>query len=1084
MSAKQVLPLFAVVLGMLSVGTAPAPAQAAGPAWAIRSIAVPTNFSQTDSEACHEFICDGYQLVVTNVGSAPSSGSLTVRDTLPPGVFVASPESCVAVVGGSMLTCRYGELAPGASYTTAFFVRLGAGVASSVVNFAEVEGGGAPRAVTRPPTTMANTVNGVTAAFGVQDFGVGVFGSGGLPDALAGDHPSLLSTTVNYTTRLNSDASTAEIAALPVQEPKTEIVDLPPGFVADPAAAAQCPESLMQGKEGQCPAASVVGEVEIERGTDEPAPAVLYNVVPEAGYPALFGFEYQGAIFYLRPRVLPSANGYVVSVSVPDITRSVNVKVSGVQITFFGNPTEHDGAGNGLALFTNPDECAAGPLNARLEMDSWVDPERWVSVEAPVYEAGATQAVTGCGAVAFEPTIEVSPEQATADTPSGYEVVMRVPQAPNVVGYQATADLENATITLPAGVSISPSAANGLVACQASGPEGIELGTRDERDSENRVQEGEEMGEDGLVHPAPGHCPAASQIGEVEVVTPLLEHPLKGHVYVAAPACGGEGQPGCTQASATNGELYGLYLEAEGSGVIVKLKGAVSANPATGQLTTTFSENPQLPFSELKLKLTGGERAPLANPQTCGSFKATSDLTPWSAPETPDATPFSSFPVSSGCGAAFSPSFTAGTVSSTAGSYSPFTLTFSRNDGEQDLSGLSVGMPEGLIGKIAGFAQCGEAEVKAAEANTGGCPSTSKVGTATAAAGAGSDPLYQAGPVYLTGPYNGAPFGLAVVVPANAGPFHLGDVVVRAAIHINPSTAAVTVVSNPLPQMIDGVPLRVKTVNVTVGEAGDFTFNPTSCNQMSIGATISSAQGADAGVSSGFQATGCANLPFKPVLSASTVGKASKAGGASLDVKVTSGAGQANIAKVDLQIPKQLSSRLTTLQKACTEAQFAANPAGCPSASDIGSAIVHTPLLNSPLAGPVYLVSHGGAAFPDVEIILQGEGVQLVLDGKTQIKKGITYSHFESVPDAPFTSFETKLPTGKFSIFAANVPAKDDYNLCGQSLSMPIEIVGQNGAVVKQTTKVDVTGCLKAKKATKKKKKVEKKVSKATKRGK
>jgi hypothetical protein len=325
--------------------------------------------------------------------------------------------------------------------------------------------------------------------------------------------------------------------------------------------------------------------------------------------------------------------------------------------------------------------------------------------------------------------------------------------------------------------------------------------------------------------------------------------------------------------------------------------------------------------------------------------------------------------------------------------------------------------------------------------------------------------------VYLTGPYNGAPFGLAVVVPANAGPFHLGNVVVRAAIHINPSTAAVTVVSNPLPQMIDGVPLRVKTVNVTVGEAGDFTFNPTSCNQMSIGATISSAQGADAGVSSPFQATGCANLLFKPVLSASTVGKASKAGGASLDVRVSSGAGQANVAKVDLQLPRQLSSRLTTLQKACTEAQFAANPAGCPSASDIGSAIVHTPLLNSPLAGPVFLVSHGGAAFPDVEMILQGEGVELVLDGKTQIKKGITYSHFESVPDAPFTSFETKLPTGKFSIFAANVPAKDDYNLCGQSLSMPIEIVGQNGALVKQTTKVGVTGCPKAKKATKKKKK-------------
>jgi hypothetical protein len=645
-----------------------------------------------------------------------------------------------------------------------------------------------------------------------------------------------------------------------------------------------------------------------------------------------------------------------------------------------------------------------------------------------------------------------------------------VPQTPNVPGTPATPDLKNAVITLPEGVAISPSAANGLVACQAGGPEGIELGDHDLLAGENRVQEGEEMGEDGLVHPAPGHCPSASQIGEVEVTTPLLEHPLKGHVYVAAPSCGGEGQPACTTASATNGELYGLYLEVAGSGLVIKLKGRIAANPVTGQLTTTFSESPQFPFSELKMKLNGGQRAPLANPQTCGTVTATSDLTPWSEPETPDATPFSSFDVTGCHGSPFNPSFTAGTVSPAAGSYSPFTLTFSRNDGEQDLSRLTVNMPEGLIGKIAGFAQCGEAEVKAAEGNVGGCPAASRVGTATAAAGAGSEPLYQSGPVYLTGPYNGAPFGLAVVVPANAGPFHLGNIVVRAAIHINPSTAQVTVVSNPLPQMLDGAPLRVKTVNVTVGEAGNFTFNATSCNQQSIGATISSAQGATASVSSPYQAQGCANLPFKPSLSASTVGKASKAGGASLDVKVSSGAGQANVAKVDLQLPKQLSSRLTTLQKACTAAQFESNPAGCPSAANIGSARVSTPLLTSPLAGPVYLVSHGGAAFPDVEIILQGEGVELVLDGKTQIKKGITYSHFETVPDAPFTSFETKLPTGRYSTFAANLPTKDDYNFCGQSLSMPIELTGQNGAVVEQTTKLSVTGCPKAKKATKKKK--------------
>jgi len=272
-------------------------------------------------------------------------------------------------------------------------------------------------------------------------------------------------------------------------------------------------------------------------------------------------------------------------------------------------------------------------------------------------------------------------------------------------------------------------------------------------------------------------------------------------------------------------------------------------------------------------------------------------------------------------------------------------------------------------------------------------------------------------------------------------------------------------------------------VNVTVGQEDNFTFNPTDCAGSSITATISSAQGASAGASAPFAATGCAGLPFKPALTATTAGKASKAGGASLDVRIvmphpgpsssssSSQVAEADIAKVDLQIPRQLSSRLTTLQKACTEAQFAANPAGCPSASNIGSAIVHTPVLNGPLAGPVYLVSHGGAAFPDVEIVLQGEGVRLVVDGKTQIKHGITYSHFESVPDAPFENFETKLATGRFSIFGANLPEKAKYNFCGQSLAMPIELVAQNGAVVKQTTKVGVTGCPKVKKASKPKKK-------------
>jgi hypothetical protein len=1055
-------------------------AEPASPAWAIRSDALPTNFTLADSAVCHpeapgEATCDSYVVSVTNVGSEPSSGGATVKDTLPAGVVVANAyaEGCTGVVGGSTVTCALGEIPAGMETRLGIEVRVTSSAGASVTNFAEVEGGGAPRAVTEEPGTVANTVDGASPEFGVQDFGVGVFGAGGLSDALAGDHPSSLATTVNYTTLLNhSSPFRNELSYLAVQEPKTEIADLPLGFIGDPLAAAECPESVLQKTEilpGRCPAASVVGEILIEEGPNS-YHAFIYNIVPEAGYPALFGFEFQRGLVYLRPRVLPSSEGYVLSVAAVDVTRSTNLKLSGATITFFGDPTTHDGAGNNLEFFTNPDGCAAGALKGRFEMDSWVDPERWVSAESTFFEASAGQTVTGCGALVFAPTIEVKPEpeQSTVDTPAGYEVDLRLPQTPDTQGTLATPDLRDAVVSFPAGVSVSPSAANGLAACQASGPDGIELGSNDVVGGENKVQEGEEMGVDGLVHASPGHCPLASQIGTVEAVTPILEAPLKGHVYVAAPSCGGEGQPACTEASAADGELFGVYVELAGSGVIVKLHGEASVNPATGQITTKFTEAPQFPFSELKLKLNGGPGAPLANPQVCGTISATSVLTPWSAPVTPDAEPSSPFTIT-GCNGTggFAPSFLAQSESSSAGVFSPFTVSFGRVDGEQDLGGLSVGMPAGLLARIAGVALCGEAQ-----ADAGSCPAASRIGSAVAAAGAGSAPFWQSGQVFLTGPYGGGPFGLSVVVPAKAGPYNLGNIVVRAAIHVNPVTSAVTVVSNPLPQMVDGVPLRVQRVEVTVGEGGGFTFNPTNCDAQSVTGTISSAQGASVGVSSPFAVTGCANLPFRPVFTASTVGGASKADGASLSAKlVLPGAvagsgmlgGGANVASVKLEFPKQLPSRNTTLQKACLAAVFQANPASCSAASDIGSVLVHTPVLSVPLAGPVYLVSYGGEKFPQIVMILQGEGVTLDVPGTVFVSKaGITSVTLKSVPDAPFSSVEVRTPRGPFSILTANVPEQDEFSLCGQSLSMPTEIVGQNGAVVRVATKIAITGCAKS----------------------
>jgi hypothetical protein len=645
-------------------------------------------------------------------------------------------------------------------------------------------------------------------------------------------------------------------------------------------------------------------------------------------------------------------------------------------------------------------------------------------------------AIEGCGLLAFGPSltarpIGVQPGVPLADSPSGLSFDLRVPQEESLTGL-AIANLKNTVVTLPAGIAVSPSAANGLGACTE-----------------------EEIGLHNAQKPS---CPDDSKVAEAEIVTPLLQAPLKGSVYLAQ-----QGDAGPAQGSNPFSSLLALYLVAEGSGALVKLAGHVEVDPSTGQLTTTFENNPQIPFNELKLSFFTGPRAPLVTPLACGTYTTTTQLTPWSAPFSgPPATPSDSFTVASGCGGGFAPSFTAGMTSDQAGAFGQFSVTFSRQDGEQRLAGVQVTMPPGLLGVLKSIVQCPEPQ-----ASQGACGPESLIGHTTAAAGPGPDSFYVGGNVFLTGPYKGAPFGLSIIVPAVAGPFNLGNVIVRAAINVDPHTAQITVTSDPLPRILQGIPLDLRTVNVTVDRAG-FMFNPTNCSPLTVAATIVSTSGAGIGASSPFHVTNCATLGFKPKFTVSTQAKTSKANGASLDVKVTSRSGQANIAKVDVSLPKALPSRLTTLQKACAEAQFNTNPAGCPAGSVIGMAKALTPVLNVPLTGPAFLVSHGGAAFPDVEFILQGQGVTILLDGKTDIKKGITYSKFETVPDAPISSFETVLPEGPHSVLAANVPAKAKGSMCSTSVVMPTMITGQNGAVVRQTTKIAVTGCPKVKKAKKK----------------
>jgi DNA-binding beta-propeller fold protein YncE len=871
-----------------------------------------------------------------------------------------------------------------------------------------------------------------------------------------------------------------------LQNVKDIKVQLPPGLIGNPTNFPKC--NAHTAKEGECPTDSQVGVLEYQ--ADYPmkqpdgfvAPTLeerevegcssyclvpLFNLEPQHANPAEFANPGDVSKAQLPFEVRAGAD-YGVTDSTVDIIAAAPVQFLRIRIwgvpanpghaagRHFGCPRRTHGVcspeGPEVPLLRSPTSCA-GAQTVKADFDTWVEPGIYTA------KAGKMEGFTGCDKLKFEPSFEAQPTTNVADSPTGLHVDLHVPQDLTSEGREdpkglATADLENATVALPAGMAVNPSSADGLQAC-----------------SEEQIgylpQQSGEAGKPQFT-PDPASCPDASKIGTVEVNTRLIDHPLTGGVYVAA------------QDANPFSSLLALYIAIYDptTGVVVKLAGKVTPDPVTGQLTATFDQNPQLPFDDFKLDFFSGARATLTTPLTCGSYSASTDLTPWSAPEggaaMPLSVPFSVIGaggapcVSAESQAPNAPVFEAGTASPVGGSFSPFVLHLARENGSQHFSGLNVTLPPGLTGKIAGIEQCPEGAIDAAMARSHegegiaelahpSCPAGSEVGVVHVGAGSGA-PYYVTGHVYFAGPYKGAPFSLVIVTPAVAGPFDLGTVVVRAALSINPSTAQVTVKSDPFPTILDGIPLDIRSIGVEMNRS-DFVLNPTSCNVMAVTGEERSTAGNVAGLSSRFQAGGCTNLPFAPSFTASTQGKASKADGASLTVRVNPLPGQANIAKVDLQLPKQLPSRLTTLQKACTEAQFNANPAGCPEASAIGSAVAHTPILNSPLVGPAYLVSHGGAAFPDVEFVLQGEGVEIVLDGGTQIKNGVTYSHFETVPDAPITSFETILPEGPHSVLGTNLPASAKYSLCGQSLTMPTMITGQNGAVVNQTTKIGITGC-------------------------
>ncbi len=1109
----------AALLLIAARAASPAFAQAAGAGWwRITPTTAPTNMQPGEEAQLHITATNVGDAAVTASGTE----TVTVTDTIPAGLEVTEAIAVVdPVMNGTSrafppgvikecpispttVTCTYTgptPLLPFEPIDIKINVKVTDAAASSTAGQVSITGGGASASVAQPIV-----VGGGKTPFGVRNYVLAPENEGGSIDNQAGTHPFQLTTSFS----LNESFVVDEYNTLlrfgnplipkSVALAKDLVIKLPPGLVGNATSLPQCTEAEFSHRLGLnlngCKAATAVGvalstliEPEAEkfqheqlRGTEPGGVATVgvpvFNLVPAPGEPARFGFDAYSNFVTLDTSVA-TGEDYAVVTGAYNVTEVASLLSS--QVTLWGTPGDpKHSLSRGWDCLTgelDPGPCeslikkeygeyeeqhpsqhisASKPFlrlptscqtqKSSVRADSWAEPGNWKEA------ATLLPALQGCDQPPFDPSLKVEPELGSGSSPSGFKFDVHVPQVEHETAEGLPeSDIKSTTVTLPQGVLLSPAAAHGLQSCSTG-----QVGYQGKGELESEPGDSLDLFTSNLSEP---FCEAA-KVGTVRIQTPLLTHELEGGVYLATQ---GEDASGSPIAGANPfGSLLAIYIVAKDpvSGVLVKLAGKVTLDQNTGRISTTFENTPQTPFEDFKLEFFGGPTANLTTPPYCGTHTTNATFVSWGGQT---ANTESSFQTTSNCtnppsSQPFSPSLTAGVTNPTAGAYSPFTLTLGNPDGDQALKNLSMHLAPGMAAMLSSVTPCPEAQVVSNQ-----CGEDSLIGHSTAVSGLGGNPFALPGNVYLTGPYKGAPFGLSVVTPAIAGPFNLGDITVRSTISVDRNDASVTVNSDPFPEFVKGIPSQLKAVNVIIKDVvkgGNFEFNPTNCRPMSVTGTLTGVQGATQGVSAPIQLGGCAALPFKPTLTASTKGNASKANGAELVVKVGSTPGQANIAKTKLVLPLTLPSRLTTIQKACLAAVFEANPAGCAEGSNIGTAVVHTPVLNEPLSGPAYLVSHGNAAFPDVEFVLSNkEKIELILDGQTDIKKGITTSTFNAVPDAPVTSFEAKLPEGPHSALTSNVPESKHFSLCGQKMVIPTTITGQNGAVIQQETKVSVEGC-------------------------
>jgi hypothetical protein len=826
-------------------------------------------------------------------------------------------------------------------------------------------------------------------------------------------------------------------------------VHLPAGFIGNPHATPQC--SLADFSAEECPIDSQTGTVEIESGGTSPFVSAVYNVVPPPDVAGLVAFK---IIAFAAPQfaVISARTGgdYGLDARASGIFHGLGLPLERYNQVLWGVPAapSHDPLrvdtrftpGNESAYFgffcdangspstsdpntvvkpcgTNtaiPPATANTPPTPFLQNPTTCDVPLSSSLDVLSYDGGidtremAWPQMTGCDQLSFNPSLYAQPTTTETDSPSGIDVNLTVPQQQSTTIPSPT-ELKGAIVTLPTGFSINPNAADGKTSCS---------------DAQARFGTEEEA-----------HCPDFAKVGSLTIDSPALPGPLPGFVYLGEPL---------------PGNRYRIFLIANGFAVHIKLAGTVTPDPQTGQIVVTFENLPQSPFSAFNMHFFGSERGLLATPTECGSYPVTTKFVPWDASLAAQTSTqyftLENGPYGAPCPGSirpFNPTLQAASSNHAPGGHSPFSLELRRTDGDQNLAGLTVNTPPGFSATLAGIPYCPDAALALvadqsytaiAEQETSVCPTASQVGTAMAGAGAGNHPVYVPGKVYLAGPYKGAPLSLAVITPALSGPYDLGNVVVRVALRIDPTDAHITAVSDPLPQILQGIPLRLRAIRINL-DRPEFAINPTNCDPFAIEAAVLGDQGTVANLSEHFQLANCGTLPFEPKLALSFTGGKKRTQHPALTAVLKARPGEANIARTSVALPNSEILDNAHIQLPCTRVQFAAN--ACPANSVLGFAKAVTPLLEKPLEGPVYLRS-SSHKLPDIVADLKGQ-VEIVLVGRVDTVHRRLRTTFDTVPDTPVTEFVLSLRGGSKGLLQ-NVE-----NICARDRIALEKMDGQNG---------------------------------------